>query len=403
MTRMDRTFPTAVRLVAVAIAVSALALTGPIASADPPSQGQVDAAKDAKDAAFAELDRMNAELTAIQGRLTDAAFEVDRHEGLVEQVLVQLADTRERIRTNQARYEKLRARLNDRSAEAYMDGPASSLGFVLDSSSMVDLSDRLEFVDAVASSDATLAQDVASIGYELSVDEARLSDLRQQRVDALDAAEQVRDQLQTDLARAQELRGQIQAKAADANQRWQQLTQERKDYLAKLAAQAAAPPPPPPGGGGPMPDSYKELLEVCPVGQPRAFGDGFGAPRYVGGYHPHAGVDIVAPEGSPIYATFDGTARDATNSLGGTAVQVYGKYGYTYNAHMSRIAKLGTVHTGDVIGYVSSTGLAGGTTPHDHFEFHPFVIPSSWPTSYYGYSVIGTAINPYPLLVDACY
>ena len=29
-------------------------------------------------------------------------------------------------------------------------------------------------------------------------------------------------------------------------------------------------------------------------------------------------------------------------------------------------------------------------------------MPSSWPASYYGYSIVGSAVNPYPLLVEAC-
>jgi murein DD-endopeptidase MepM/ murein hydrolase activator NlpD len=152
----------------------------------------------------------------------------------------------------------------------------------------------------------------------------------------------------------------------------------------------------------PLPDDWKGVFERCPVDQPRGFGDGFGAPRYVGGYHLHKGIDIVAPQGTPIIATFDGTASDATNIYGGTAVYVSGRFGSTYNAHMTSIAKLGPVRAGDVIGYVGSTGLAGGEVNHNHFEFRPNVMPSSWPASYYGYSIIDDAINPYPLLVEAC-
>lgn len=400
MTRTDRTFPAPFRLLTAVCAVLSLIVAGGVAAADPPTSGQVDQAESSWKKLQGELDTANTELRQIQSRLSDAAFQVDRNEGLVEQVMVELADTRERIQANAARYDKLRTRLNDRSAEAFMDGPASSLGFVLGATSLVDLSDRLEFVDAVAGADATLAQDVASLGYQLSVDEAHLSDLKAKRVEALASAKYAEDQIQADLNRVQELRDQIDAKTADAYATFKHLSAERKRYLKEVAAQQQAPPS---TGGPALPPEWRGLLEVCPVGQPRAFGDGFGAPRYVGGFHPHAGVDIVAPEGTEVYATFDGTAVDATNSLGGNAVEVFGKYGYTYNAHLLRIAKLGPVHTGDVIGYVSSTGLAGGTTPHDHFEFHPNVIPANWPVSYYGFTVIGTAINPYPLLVAACY
>ena len=84
-------------------------------------------------------------------------------------------------------------------------------------------------------------------------------------------------------------------------------------------------------------------------------------------------------------------------------VFVSGRYGTVYNAHLSKFSSNsnGPVSAGTVIGYVGDTGDATGI-PHDHFEFHPNVMPSSWPASAYGYSIIEDAINPYPLLVAAC-
>jgi murein DD-endopeptidase MepM/ murein hydrolase activator NlpD len=85
-------------------------------------------------------------------------------------------------------------------------------------------------------------------------------------------------------------------------------------------------------------------------------------------------------------------------------VYVYGADGYVYNAHLDHYSDLsnGSVHAGDVIGYVGNTGDAQGGITHDHFEWHPNVIPSNWPESPYGYSVIGTAVNPYPILSQVC-
>jgi murein DD-endopeptidase MepM/ murein hydrolase activator NlpD len=78
---------------------------------------------------------------------------------------------------------------------------------------------------------------------------------------------------------------------------------------------------------------------------------------------------MMAAEGQPIVAPFDGIAESGHNWLGGNAVYVRGENGYVYNAHLSAYGKLGEVQAGDVIGYVGSTGDAGG--PHDHFEWHP--------------------------------
>lgn len=395
MTRNRRTFPTPLRLLATASAVLLLAVLAPTAAADP-SQDSVDAAEGSYQAAKANLAAQQAEIDAIDVRASEAAFEVDRLEGEIEQVSVELATVRARIAKAQARFADVRERLNERTAQAFMAGPTTNLDVILGATSMSDLSDRLEFVDAVTASDADLAQEVANLEYELEQDEQRLSDLRAARLAKLGEAESKEAEILAGLDRAQQLRAQLAADSVAAYDTWQRKEKELKKFLADQQAQGS------PYGSVPMPAEYRGLLEICPVDQPRAFGDGFGAPRYVGGYHLHKGVDIVAPEGTPVRATFDGVAVDTTNSLGGVAVSVQGRYGATYNAHLLSIAKLGPVSTGDVIGYVSSSGLAGGTTPHDHFEFHPYVIPTGWPASYYGYSVIADAISPYPLLVDAC-
>ena len=148
-------------------------------------------------------------------------------------------------------------------------------------------------------------------------------------------------------------------------------------------------------------------LYVCPVQGQFSVGDDFGAPRYAGGYHPHAGNDIFAPEGTPIVAPFDGVAYRDPNTLGGNAVVVRGADGYVYNAHLSAYGATGPVHAGQVIGYVGNSGDARGGATHDHFEWHPYAGPVIPWVSTYGLTTIDdgspAAVDPYPYLYEACH
>jgi murein DD-endopeptidase MepM/ murein hydrolase activator NlpD len=145
-------------------------------------------------------------------------------------------------------------------------------------------------------------------------------------------------------------------------------------------------------------------FKLCPVQGNGYFSDDFGAPRFAGGFHLHAGNDIVAPMGTPIVAPFDGTASARPSVLGGNAVTVRGSEGFAYNAHLVAYGKLGPVGTGDVVGYVGNTGDAQGGPAHDHFEWHPTPIPApaSLHVSPYGQRLVGGAVDPYPLLIAAC-
>ena len=84
----------------------------------------------------------------------------------------------------------------------------------------------------------------------------------------------------------------------------------------------------------------------------------------------HAGVDLGATYGAPIVAAADGRVVSAGWRGGyGQAVAIAHAQGLqTLYGHMSRIAAFAgeTVHRGQIIGYVGSTGLSTG--PHVHFE-----------------------------------
>ncbi len=112
-----------------------------------------------------------------------------------------------------------------------------------------------------------------------------------------------------------------------------------------------------------QPISNKQLIRLT---------SGFGMrvhPIYkVGQFHP--GIDFAAPQGTPIYATADGTIDKSMYEPGyGNHVIINHGYGYkTLYAHMVKFTvKPGQkVKRGECVGYVGSTGFS--TAPHVHYE-----------------------------------
>ena len=85
---------------------------------------------------------------------------------------------------------------------------------------------------------------------------------------------------------------------------------------------------------------------------------------------PHRGVDLAAPDGTPVRATADGrVSYRFTNATYGRGMDLdHGEGTFTRYAHLSGWAvKAGdVVKRGQVVGWVGSTGRATG--PHLHYE-----------------------------------
>jgi peptidoglycan LD-endopeptidase LytH len=398
MTRTHPSFPIAFRVAAIFLALAALSMFAIVPGLANPKDRLEEARKerariqDRVEDARARYDEISTELAV----RSQAVEEAEAH---LESITANLLATRAQLDAATEKLARVQSDLNERAAEAFMQGPGSSIEFLLGSASLAELSDRIEFVGAVAQSDEELAQQVRNTQNQLTAAKENLEGLQSKARQEQARAQEAKDQILALFQEQQDLLAQIQSDLDQAKQSVGKADKAYEQWLKALQAQGY-------GGGHasvPLPAGWEHVLERCPVDGPRTYGDGFGAPRYAGGYHLHKGVDILAPTGTPIVATFDGYSRTDYNSLGGNVVFVSGKYGETYNAHLSAFSSNsnGPVQAGDVIGYVGDTGDATGI-PHDHFEFHPNVMPSSWPASAYGYSIIEDAINPYPLLVAAC-
>jgi murein DD-endopeptidase MepM/ murein hydrolase activator NlpD len=91
----------------------------------------------------------------------------------------------------------------------------------------------------------------------------------------------------------------------------------------------------------------------------------------------HSGIDISAPDGTPVRATADGEVSDA-NMGAGYGREVVLNHGHdvlTIYGHLSAIAVLPGQHVkqGQVVGYVGQSGRSTG--PHLHYEVRVHNVP----------------------------
>ena len=111
----------------------------------------------------------------------------------------------------------------------------------------------------------------------------------------------------------------------------------------------------------------------------------------------HQALDIMAPLGTPVFATDDGKVMKLYQSDKG-GIMIYqsdpsGNYVYYYghlSSYADGLSDGKQVKRGEVIGYVGDTGNAGAGNYHLHFGISKMRAPGKWSG--------GDPINPYPLL-----
>jgi len=348
-----------------------------VSSAD--TKDELEAAKQQYASLQRRISAKKDQLANLQREANRLATEVASAQARLDQIAAELSRIRAEVDQARDRYESLRGRLDQRARETFMGATSETMSVLLSSSSFAELSDRMEFVDELTGLDSDLALAVDNLSVQLEEEAQRQEQLRDEQVKALESLRVQQSRLEGHLEAQQAMYDQILSDEREAKGLVDELGDKyRREQAAAAAAEAEPEAAGATGGSG--------VFNACPV-PGGAISDDFGAPRYGGGYHTHEGNDIFAPEGTPIHAPFDGNASSANNTLGGISVIVTGSQGYVYNAHMSGTAKLGAVQAGDVIGYVGDTGDAQGTSPHDHFEWHPGN---------------GDAVDPNPFLLQAC-
>ena len=204
-TRITRLFVAVV--FAFPIVLSALSLSSLAA----PSAEEVQAANE-------KLARLEHEFEVLAERYNDAKYRLS----LIERKLSEARSQREAA-DRKARVAE--ERLADRAVQAYL-GTGSQVDGLLGAETIAEFSDRLEFMGAVAEGDAEIARQASNARQEAEWAAARFADTLVERKRQVASIEGQLDQLDSMIEEQASL--------------YEQLNQDRQEYLAYVEAQRAA-------------------------------------------------------------------------------------------------------------------------------------------------------------------
>ncbi len=325
-----------------------------------------------------KINGLQGEITVLQGRQVRLQSSLDRKRAELARIQEDLRRERLRLARLRARRAEARVALSKRLVQLYKADQPDLVTVVLESDGFADLLERTEFMQRVSSQDARIIGIVVRAKAEATATAKRLDRLEER-------AAIVTKQIETEVNQVLAVKGELvnrQDRYADArSDKFTMLASTREDrhslegdlreledeqakVLAALQVSAQS------SGGagtasakaGPVPQGSGGL--IWPVNGPLTSPFGMRWGRL------HAGVDISAPEGTPIRAAQAGRVvlLGPTGGYGNyTCVQHSGGLSTCY-AHQSSFAtSMGaSVSRGQVIGAVGNTGNSFGA--HLHFE-----------------------------------
>ena len=363
-------------LIALA-ALLVVALAAPVgADSASSTRRQRDEARRKRAAAAAQLDALEVSDLQLEEALNALEANVQGQQSQVEAAQVaakaaedEVAATQIKIDATRQRIGDLRDDLEDRAVEAYMRPTGDAFGEVIGSKDINEAGRKQALLSQVAASQLDVIDELAAAEEDLVV-------LKGEADAAAERARQARDEAQGRLAELEQARAEKARVAAELDARIAEIRGEaealasqdaeltalirRKEAEARQAAARQASG----GGASATPGSASASGLIWPVRGPvtSEYGQRWG--------RLHAGLDISAGTGTPIWAAQSGTVifSGIQNGYGQTIIIDHGGGLTTLYAHQSRrIASEGQrVSRGDTIGLVGSTGQSTG--PHLHFE-----------------------------------
>ena len=320
------------------------------------------------------INRLQRRITTLGARQAVLQRDLDAKRAELERVRRDLRSERARLVRLQRRLRETRTMLSDRLVEIFKADKPDVLTVVLGSSDFADLLERAEFIRRISEQDRRIVELVRDAREDAVDTEARLERLeaRQRRITEIGQAR--RDEIAavkgelvgTRVGYSRTKAGKTAALAKVREDRHE--LQEDLEVLERASARIQEQLRVAQGNPAAGPIRQGSGQYIWPVNGPITGVFGEARPG-----HMHAGVDVAAPEGTPIRAADSGRVvlLQGTGASGGygnlTCVQHNATTSTCY-AHQSRFGtSMGAnVGKGQVIGYVGNTGNSFGA--HLHFE-----------------------------------
>jgi len=314
------------------------------------------------------IDTLQGEIQATQDRLDRAQSSLDRQKNELLEVRDRLEVARDRLARLRSELATARRLLAARLVEIYKSDTPDALTVVLEADGFEDLLERTEFLERISDQDRAITDRVRGLRDQAEDQAVELAELEEREQLAAERILRERDQIasaQNQLVSSRDQLASAQADKRGALAQVRSQKQEAMEDLASLEAEQARVAGALQGAPAPGPVQQGSGQLIWPVSGPITGVFGEQRPG-----HLHAGVDIAAPEGTPIRAADSGRVA-LMGWVGGygnyTCVQHTASMSTCYG-HQSRFGTStgASVQQGQVIGYVGNTGNSFGA--HLHFE-----------------------------------
>ena len=297
-----------------------------------------------------------------------------------------IADKQEELDDAQDKLADLSQKHKARIQAMEEEGSLSYWEVLFKANSFSDLLDRLNMMQEIAASDRRRMEELSAAAEHVTVTQAELNGEKEELETTREELDAAQVELEAKRAESEELLRQLIAKGEEfeslidesedlQHQLMKEIAQAEKDLKAaeykEWRATYVPPTTYPSDDTRPSTDAPSSSGWVCPVPY-YTLTSPFGMR-----IHPiskkwkmHDGVDLAAAKGTPIYAAKSGKVTATSFQAGGAGYYVSINHGDGFSSvymHMTHyIVSPGQyVTTGQVIGYVGSTG--GSTGPHLHF------------------------------------